>query len=997
MFFQKISDENGLSNNKVNCILQDKRGFIWIGTEDGLNRYDGRYFTVFKRDPGNNSGVSGNIITGLLEDKHGVIWITSSDGGLTRYDYRLPPAAQFKQYRHVPNDSTTIPTNYINAIVQDKKGFLWLASGTKRVLRFHPETERFEIPVNKGTAYAVAMSIDHNDTLWVGRRGGGILKINTNTLGYSMDPRYANLYAGLPHVTVTAVYHDKQRHTWFGSWDNVLYKTDGRTGIETAFPKKQTPNSFPGDDILAFSEDARGQLWMGGKQTGLTIYDPIANSFFNYRHDPAREGTLAHNQVNCIYTDRNGMVWLGTNNGISTCDPRQQSFIQHFLPGVPREGKVYAFLNDGNNTLWVGTSNGLYRSKGTPTQFEHIPLSYNGKKLTVSALFKDVDGRLYLGTDFSFFRFHPETRSVSLLPNTEMDPVVHNIIESRIVSVLRDTINGHPALVVSPYGHYLAYYDLVTERWYSRKDSAVQLLRRWDLGNNLIRKIFRCSEGTILMATAGAGLGFRMNSSQPFTYYSDNDGSGLNSNHIYDLVETGNGSLWVSTYGGGLHFYDKPGNRFTHVPGPANLLEGLQTDASGNIWMIANGNMLRYDPKEQRFTSFLLPDLEKSGGVTGHIYKDAEGILYLPGSNFFIRFQPREVQSVAMEPVVRFTDFRIFNQSFSHLLQNSNIPIRYNQNYFTIEFSAPEFRCRGVEYEYKMEGFDKDWIAIGNRNFANYSNLEGGQYTFKVRASATKGAWSPHVGVLQIEVIPPFWKQWWFLLALVAVTGTGIYALYRYRINEILKRQSIRNKIAQDLHDHVGSTLSSISVYTQVARIYGEQGREEALQDALEKISAASGEMISEMNDIVWAINPRNDNMFTMLQRMESYARPLLQAKNIVVSLEADPGLAQLNLEMEQRKNFYLIFKEAVNNALKYANPATISVEVLVKNGWVTLQVTDDGAGFDPEKVAATNSRSLSGNGLRNMRRRAVDMKGKLDIISAQGKGTTVRLRFPVT
>jgi signal transduction histidine kinase len=223
-----------------------------------------------------------------------------------------------------------------------------------------------------------------------------------------------------------------------------------------------------------------------------------------------------------------------------------------------------------------------------------------------------------------------------------------------------------------------------------------------------------------------------------------------------------------------------------------------------------------------------------------------------------------------------------------------------------------------------------------------------------------------------------------------------IYAIYRYRINQLLKQQAIRNKIAQDLHDNVGSTLSSISVYSQVAKIYHDQERKAELQQTLEKISETSGEMISEMNDIVWAINPRNDQMDIILQRMESYARPLLAARSIVFHFAADPEVNALNLEMTRRKNFYLIFKEAVNNALKYADCNNLWVDISIGQHQLELEVKDDGLGFDKEKVQIYASKSMSGNGLRNMEMRAAEMKGTWLIESKPGAGTRVILRFPV-
>jgi signal transduction histidine kinase len=299
-----------------------------------------------------------------------------------------------------------------------------------------------------------------------------------------------------------------------------------------------------------------------------------------------------------------------------------------------------------------------------------------------------------------------------------------------------------------------------------------------------------------------------------------------------------------------------------------------------------------------------------------------------------------------------------------------------------------------VQYAHKLEGVDKAWVLDGTNNSINYTNLDNGEYVFKVRATIRPGEWSDDIASIVIRINPPFWKTWWFYSLSALIISLIVYAIYRYRINELLKRQAIRNKIAQDLHDNVGSTLSSISVYSQVAKIYKEQNRMEPLQETLEKISTTSSEMISEMNDIVWAINPRNDNMATILQRMESYARPLLTSQEIKFHFSYELSVQHQHLEMNKRKNFYLIFKEAVNNALKYSNCKNIWVEIVLKHHHLELSVKDDGKGFDPLK--AKSAATLSGNGVQNMKMRAREMKGACKVESEPGKGTTIVLSFPI-
>ena len=541
-------------------------------------------------------------------------------------------------------------------------------------------------------------------------------------------------------------------------------------------------------------------------------------------------------------------------------------------------------------------------------------------------------------------------------------------------------------MLVLPYGHFLAYYDLVDQRWVSRVDTAKKIVQRFNLKDNLIRKIFKARNGKIWLATAKSGLGSWTKRPSPRVTY-------LGDDHVYDITEDRRGNLWVSTYGGGLHYFDVRSEKFSHIRDSRNLLEGIQTDHKDNIWMISSGDLFRYSPADGSYASFRLPDLEKTGGITGNIYKDRSGKMYVTGAGYFIAFDPASIRNGSRAPEIFFTDFKVFNTSFSHLLMRDKISLQYDQNYFRIEFAAPDFSpAANVRYAYRLEGWDKDWVENGSQNFAQFSNLKGGTYIFRVKATNGPGAKEGRTASIRIVIIPPFWQQWWFYAIIALALSGAAYGIYRYRVNELLKRQAIRNKIAQDLHDNVGSTLSSIAVFSEVAQIHNQRQNREELTGTINRISETAEEMISEMNDIVWAINPGNDSMHTILQRMESFARPLLAARNILFHFDVEEDARQVNLEMTRRKNFYLIFKEAVNNALKYSDCVNLWVRISLHHRHLEMMVKDDGIGFEREKIPA----SLSGNGLRNMEMRAAEMKGTLTIESQPGRGTIIQVRFPV-
>lgn len=1001
LYFENLNSRNGLSHDKVNCITQDRRGFIWLGTDDGLNRYDGKNFVHFRHRLHDTSSLSGNIITDLLEDKEGRLWIATGEGGLSLYDYRLPPHKQFKQYKHLPGDSGSIPANAINTILDDGRGYIWIGTSGKGVLRFHKETGRYD-QVGKSTRTVLDLCMSRDGIIWVGKQGGGFMKINPITLAYTEDPRYQDLYAALPHATVTALFSDRDANIWFGSWDKVLYRSGRNNGKEEAFIKNG-PGSFQNDEITSFAEDSDGRLWMGGKEKGLHMYEPKNARFYNFGYDPSREGTVADNRINCLYTDRQGRIWVGTSRGVCINQPDRQQFVQQFLkPQGSKPVTVFDFFEDQEGSVWIGTNEGLFIRKPDGS-LTHRKLYYRNQQLQVGCIFKDIDGTVYLGTNFSLFRYNHINGALSLLPNTEKDGVMYDIINSRVVSVIRDNINGRPVLLASPYGHFLAYYDLEKQRWVSRLDSS-DIIEKFNLKDNLIRRIYKTKNGRVWMATGKEGLAEWTHASLPrasFIKQNSQDSFSIANNNVYDLAEDQHGNLWVSTLGGGLHYFNTKTKTFSQISSSNNLVEGIVVDQRQNIWMISNGNLHRYDPLKKTHTSFRLPDAEKTGGVRGKIFCDSKGRLYVAGINYFISFHPDSIYETRTEPKVYLTDFQIFNQSYSHLLAGDKITLKYKENYFAFEFSAPDFTAgRTIKYAYKLEGFDRDWVDAGERAYVSYSNIAGGDYIFKVRVTNTPGYWGNAQASIPISLIPPYWKRPWFFVFSGVLLLMMIYAIYRYRINELVKRQTIRNKIAQDLHDNVGSTLSSISVYSQVAKIYQQQEKHTDLQSTLGKISAASSEMISELNDTVWAINPRNDNIDIILQRMDSFARPLLHAQNIRFTLNRDPNLSGINLEMEKRKNLYSIYKEAINNVIKYSDATTVIVDISLNANKIVMKIKDDGKGFDISKTSEGFKSSDvfgGGNGLRNMQNRAREMKGILKMDSKPGNGTSIVLNFPVT
>jgi ligand-binding sensor domain-containing protein/two-component sensor histidine kinase len=996
-FFRSIGTENGLSHNKVNCIMQDKRGFLWFGTEDGLNRYDGRFFTVFKSQPNDTSCISGNIITDLHEDKNGIIWIATADGGLTRYNYHLPASSQFKQYKYNARAAAGLPENHISKIAEDETGNLWLATSNSFVIRFNKKGGNIDVPVKDGNTNILSLAMADRDTLWVGRAGGGILKINTRTLQYKVNNNCNNLTKKLPHTSVAAVFKDGSNTMWYGTSDKLLYSYDPITHNEKAYQSSVT--GAPNDEVVSFTEDNSRKIWMATQSSGVAVYDRASHKFSSYQHN-ASDGSLINNHVNVVFTDRSGIVWIGTDNGVSIHDPIYSPFQQYFLPKSPdgEDITIYDFYRDGDDNLWIATSNGIYIKSEGSNSYEHRKLVYKGHLLAVTKFFIDKDKTVYLGTDYTLFKYNLQTNQLSLLPNTTSDSVMKRIVNSRIVSIVRDTIDTHPVLVVSPYGQYITYYDLAMHKWVSQVDSVKKIIGKLNIKDNLVKKFYKDKKGGLWLATDKFGLGSWRQNGMPVKYFTNDlaNNSSISSNDVFDMEEDKTGNLWVSTYGGGLNYFNKRAGKFVHIGESSNLTEGMQADLPGNVWMICDGHVHEYNPLKKIYSCYDLPNLKKNGGVKGYIYKDTNGNFYAGGVNFYISFSPGSISKIKNDPDVYFTDFKIFNTSYNQLLENKTIKLNHEQNYFSLEFSAPEYSSNHIHYDYMLAGFDKGWIDAGRRNFVSYSNLPGGKYLFKVRACNWKGSMVEKYTSVRITINPPFWLEWWFYALLLLIIVPIIYMLYRFRLNEYLKRQSIRNGIAQDLHDHIGSTLSSISIYSKVAKIYQQQQNGEKLKELLNTIGETANETITEMSDIVWAINPKNDHMSNIVQKIQSYARPLCLAQNIQFKFNCDSKVLKLTLEMAVRKNFFLILKESINNAIKHSGCNNLTVDIRLSNNHIEVLIQDDGVGFTPPPKYAEVSAPVTrgGNGLANIKSRAEELNAKLKIKSEVYKGTNISLMF---
>ena len=485
------------------------------------------------------------------------------------------------------------------------------------------------------------------------------------------------------------------------------------------------------------------------------------------------------------------------------------------------------------------------------------------------------------------------------------------------------------------------------------------------------------------------------------------DSTSLSNDTAHGFIDL-NGYHWMATVGGGINVFDPKTEKFiafTTEDGLVhNYVVSLTLDKKGRLWAGTRGGLSCFKPPMKPFDpdcriSFRNYDMSDGlpSNILNHLsaFCDIDGTLYFGTRNAgMFSFHPDSLEDNDFIPNVYITDLSILNKPVylgdqdgildSTIEFTRELHLRYSQNIISFTFAALNFiQPEKNKYAYKLEGYDEDWIYTdASKRFASYTNLDAGEYTFKVKASNNDGVWNETPTELKLFITPPFWATAWFRLLTIVLIGSGIYALYKFRLNQILQVQSIRNKIAHDLHDNIGSTLNSISIYSEVAQNKSAQHIPE-----LDLIGEGSRKVIESMSDIVWTINPDNDSFEKIIFRMRSLTHSLMAAKNIEYTFKVDDKLNSVTLPMHTRRQFYLIYKEAVNNLLKYSNATRASISLNYDRDEVEMLIHDNGVGFD-------TSNPPRGNGLKSMRSRAEDIKAYFAIDSSPGQGTTIELNF---
>ena len=811
--FEHLGTDHGLSQSNVICILQDHRGFMWFGTRDGLNKYDGYKFTVYKNDPKNPNSISNNFIKAIFESKNGDIWIGTIGGGLSRFDRQTNLFTNFKYDHKV---STSISNNLVNSIFEDTDGNLWI--GTQQGLNlFDRKRNRFirylHDPNNKNSLsddYVRAIFQDSEGNLWVGTYNGGLDLLNPQTGTFSHFQHEEKDSRTISNNNVYTLFEDSKRRLWVGTNGGGLNLLD-RTSKQF-YQYKHTDNngnSLAGNSVYAINEDNKNNLWIGTENGGLSIFDGASNLFYNYQNDEVDNTSLSNNSVYSIYRDNKGNMWLGTFNGgvnlVSSDAGKFKHFKHNLFKNSLSNNNVLCIYEDSKRNIWIGTDGGGLNLFDPNTERFTQYIHENDKPNTICGNYvltvcEDSRNNIWIGTwGDGVTVFNRESNTFKHFKNDPKNP--QSLSCNNAWKVFEDRDKN---IWISTYGGGLDLFNPQTNSFtrfeHDEKNPA-------SISSNSTYSILEDSDGNLWISTDGGGLNRFDRATKTFShFFHDDKKNSIASNSAGSMYEDRQRNIWIGTMAG-LSCLDKRTGRFTNYTTadglPNDVVFGILEDAIGNLWLSTNKGISKFNPATKQFKNFTPADGLQANEFKQQAYcKAYDGTMYFGGTNGFNRFRPQEIKVTSFDPSLVMTSFQIFGSEVpiatdtlasplkKDISETKEVTIPYKSSVISFEFASLNYGARGKrQYKYMLEGFDQKWTEIGTRRIATYTNLDAGKYVFKVKTLNNDGSWSKATAEIKLTITPPFWKTWWFrTLGVLFILGCFI-AFYTLRVRTITRQK----------------------------------------------------------------------------------------------------------------------------------------------------------------------------------------------------------------
>lgn len=1028
---KQLKIEDGLSQSTVYTSLQDHKGFLWFGTRSGLNRYDGYNFLIYLNDPSDSSSISDDGIYSMYEDKQGTLWIGTIGGYLNKFDRSTETFEhifiadliedipnQTDEFYEYPLSFSRNQSTTVTSIAEDENGVLWIGTWGKGIIKvdknfkkiehlFYRSGDKSSLPTNRVTN----ILFDKDGTKWIATFGGGLSKVDTKNINAKEPERFINYPTGknihsLNDGTILKLFEDSQSNIWIGTYYSglnlIMRDQKNLPPGKMVFTNLRCPaskNITSRNTIMAFAEDKDHFLWIGTFGGGLLKYNYVNNKSTHFFSDPLNPNSLADNDVLSLSMDKSGNIWAGSHlgAGITKIQPNKARFqlIKH-QPGDPNslnDEIVWAVHQDNSDVLWIGTyRGGLNRydiKTKTYSSFKKQSEKNSIGSNHVRVIKEDNFGNLWIGTyDGGLNLFNKRDRKFKVYLSKKndyssigSDQIQDIFIESDSVYWIGTFGGGLNKVIVkgNPFNADLKFIKYKNDQMNANS-----------LNDNRVYKIFKDKEGIFWIGTYGGGLNRVDPNKEIFSkeIIKSANPKDISINNIMTIAEDSYGMLWIGSYGGSLTCFDKKTKIFKRYSAKegitSGVIYGIIEDNNKHLWLSSDDGLFKFNLLTKEIKRFDIRDGLQSLEFNGGAYlKNNNGELFFGGINGVNYFHPDSIVINNFMPDVVITSVKILNDPIKG--DKKEITLDYRRNVITIEFSSLDFSDpQDNKYAYMLGGLQDEWqYTESSRRFANYTNLSPGTYVFKVRGSNSDGIWNENYTSLQIIILPPFWQRWWFITITIILIGALLYYLSTIRIKNLLAIEKLKSKLAADLHDNVGSGLTEISILSEVAARKHIDGKAESGSE-LKKISEISRQLVDNMSDIVWVVNPKRDSLHDLIIRLKDSYSETLNSLGISFKTINIDKLKDIKLSMDFKQNLFLIFKEAINNAVKHSGCTKIVLDANFRNDVLEITLNDDGKGFTKDDIRY-------GDGLKNIEQRAAQINGTIKIRSSIDNGTLIR------
>ena len=1015
--FDRMTTQNGLPQDHVFCIFQDDRGFLWLGMETGLARYDGYTFKVYQHDPTDSTSISSNIIKAIHQDKKGYLWIGTDGEGICRFD---PKLEQFITFKNEPDNLNSLSGNRIYSIAEDQVGAIWVATlgnGLNRMVisketangqQSAPKITRFQFspddPNSLSSNNIWTILLDKSNRLWIGTVTGGLNMLNLESLSTkgAVFHRFlhdANKPSSISGNSIKSICQDGSGTIWVGTEFHGLNQFGQSSKKFNSYNfEGNNPFSLSHNHVNAIFEDDQGRLWVGTNGGGLNLFDRITKRFTRYQHTASDPYSLNGNLINTIYQDNAGTIWIGlVIKGLSWIDPQKQ-LTRHYYPveGNPNSlngNLAKAIYEDQAGKIWIGTYGGglslFDPTTGSFNNFWRNPATGNSNSVNnVQTILEDHEGVFWIGTDGGGLQlFDRQSKNFSAF---NQSPSGKSRLFGNSVWAICEDIRGNLWIGTADGG--LNFFDRQQREFIHFTNDPNNPN---GINSNDIRTVFEDHLGILWIGTYGGGLNRYNPANQQFIHYQHipNDANSISSDIITTIFESAHTrQLWVGTFGGGLNRFDRVSESFEAFREkdglPNDVVKSIEEDNDGNLWVSTLKGISQFNPNHKTVVNYSLGDGLQAEFNLGSSCVTKDGAMFFGGTNGFNVFHPNEIKKIqdASAPCL-ITDLKIFNHSVQPgekinnrivlketINEAKEIVIPHTIDDFAFEFATLDFvRSDKIEYSFQLEGVEEDWQNTSAQlRYAPYSNLDAGEYLFKVRATNKDGTWNGQVTQLKVTVLTSPWKTTW-AYGLYALFFLGLiyfarhYEIGRMKLFNELKLERLKRKKVRELNEMKLKFFTNISheIRTPLTLILGPL---ESLitknianletRNQLQTMHRNANKLLSLVNQLLEFRKQESGHtklkvvkcdFVGFMKEIILYFQEFAHQKNIDFKFTHDSTSIPLWFDPSQLEK---VFFNLLSNAFKFTpQNGMVKVHAFEENKVVKVYIDDNGKGISSEDL----------------------------------------------